>query len=154
MLLLTCYTANAQDMDAVFGVVPGQEVPNATQDFGDSQFSVYERPVSAEPLSEYFQHIEVTVVPPRTIAVISALRAYENGRDCMKDRADLERVLERVFPVIRDPELGVRETEEKETRLSLSCSTSGSVPYYSLKLNVTHQPSLDVLRKALFEQNH
>jgi hypothetical protein len=154
MMLLTCCTANAQDMRATFGIVPGQEIPNATQDFGDSRFSVYERPLSEEPLSEYFQHIAVTVVPPRTIAVMSALRAYENGPECMEDRAELERVLERVFPVIRDLDLGVRETEEKETTLSLSCSTTGSVPYYSLKLNVTHQPSLDALRQALFEQNH
>ena len=154
MLLLTCYAVHAQDMHSVFGLVLGQEVPNATKDIGDSQFSVYEHPLSEGPLSDYFQHIEVTVAPPRTVAVLSALRAYENGLECMEERAELERLLEIVFPVVRDGGMGVRETKGGESRLSLSCSTSGSVPYYSLKLNVTHQPSLDALRAALLEQNH
>jgi len=147
--LIMSSPASAEDMTSLFGLVPGQEVPNIIEGFSDSQLSVYERPLLKGPLSEYFQHIEVTVLPPRTVAVVSALRAYKNSLDCMKARGELEGVLEGVFPVVRDEHLGLRATENGDIRLSLSCSTSGSVPYYSLEVNARHQPSLEALRGSL-----
>lgn len=154
-LALTASTAvGAQDLGVILGVIPGEPVPNLLEDFRDSPFRTYEKPTPEGPLSEYFQYLEITVLAPDTVAVVAATRAYDNGLICWKERERLHQQLSRFFPTISGDIEDHRLSFNKETRMSLSCSTSGAVPYYSLTINISHLPTQERLLAELRGPNH
>lgn len=154
-LALSASTAvGAQDLDIILGVIPGEPVPNLLKDFQNSPFDTYEKPTPEGTLSEYFQYLDITVLPPDTVAVVAATRAYENGIVCWEERKRLHQQLSPFFPNISSDIADHRLSLDEETRLSLSCSTSGAVPYYSLTINISHLPTQERLLIELRGRNH
>ena len=152
-LLLISIAAFGEEIKSIFGVMPGESVPNLTEYFEESPGNVYEKPLNNNMLKDYFQYIQVFVLPPKTVASISATRAYENGLKCVADMEKLQEYLDPLFP---DTEPGIeyrRLSEDGELMLSLGCSTSGNTPYYSLRLYISHDESSADLRERIFGAN-
>lgn len=53
----------AADFTSLFGIVPGEPVPDLRGEFGPSPNNMYEKPVPSKELAPYFQYLQVMVLP-------------------------------------------------------------------------------------------
>jgi len=137
-------TTLADGLMSIFAVVPGRSVPGLIYDFEDSPVNFYELPLKHRLWSKYFQHLRVSVMAPRTIQSISAVRAYEDAQLCMKDARKLYMSIQHLFPREENEYGSQWLSEDSESRLTLSCNTGGGrTPYYSLRFSVVHIPTAE-----------
>ena len=150
LLLAASSTTVAEDFSAIFGIVPGEPVPYLQDGFGPSPNNTYEKPIRGEKLGHYFQHIQVMVLPPETVAHFYGTRAYRGALQCMEDMASIKEILLPLFPNPEDENEYQRLTVDGEIRLSLGCRTTGRIPYYSLRMHVSHIEAASKLREQIF----
>ena len=150
LLLLNGGPALAVDFESVFGLVPGEPISYLTEDFRAPPDNAYEKPLPNGELTQYFQHIIVMGLPPRTAATVQAKRAYWGALKCMEDMSSIREYLIPLFPKTKGKNEFERFSEDGEMSLYLGCGTSGNHPHYTLRMHISHKESASELRSLLF----
>lgn len=150
LMLVVSNAAFAGDFEALFGIVPGERIPYLKSEFGQSPNNIYEKPVQGRQLAEFFQHIQVIVLPPDTVANFYAVRAYRGPVQCLEDMASINQILMPLFPDSEEGNAYQRVSADGGVRLSLGCGTDGRTPFYTLRMHVSHIESTSELTRQIF----